>query len=281
MITLPFIGSFLEAAGMILEKKVLKTKNIDYKNYTVFEFLSIFILMLTFIWFVWDVKTGALGLTNLFIMSFVILVSVLANLFTFYSLKRENLTEFEPVWLMQPLFTILLAFILFDSERNWITFSLALIASLALVLSHVKKHHLKFDKYILAAILGSFLFAVELVASKPILQYYSPFSFYFIRCFFILVITYAIYKPKFTKVGNKNWLMILLVGFCWIFFRAIMYYGYEVSGIVFTTIIFILSPVLMFLFAIIFLKEKPTKAQIISTIIIIACIVSAVIYGNQ
>ena len=280
MITIPFLGPFLEATGMILEKKVLKNKNLDYKNYTIYEFLSIIIIMSTFIYFVWDFDGEALKLNNILIFAFVIIISVLANLFTFYSLKRENLTEFEPVWLMQPLFTIILAFMFFSAERNWVSFVFALVASLSLVLSHVKRHHLFLDKYIMAAILGSFFFALELVASKPLLSHYSSFTFYFIRCFFILIITYIIYRPNFQKVGNKNWLLILITGSCWVFYRAIIYYGYETSGIVFTTTIFILSPVIMFLFAILFLKEKPTLRQIISTIIIILCVLGSVLIGN-
>lgn len=280
MIQLPIIGSFLEATGTILEKKVLKNKYLNYKNYTVYEFLAILVVMLTFIWFVWDLKPEALTIKNIIIFAFVILIATLANLFIFYSLKREKITEFEPIWVMQPLFTILLAFMLYGSERNWGIFFLALIASLSLVLSHIEKHHLKFDKYIIAALIGSFLFAVELVASKPLLPYYSPFSFYFIRCFFIFAITFLIYRPNFKNIGKTNTIMILIIGLIWALYRAIIYYGYESVGIIFTTIIFILSPVLMFIFAVVFLKEKPTWKQIISTIVIVVCVALAIMIKN-
>ena len=280
MIQLPIIGSFLEATGTILEKKVLKDKRMNSKNYTVYEFAAIILIMLTFIWFVWGLKPEALTLTNILIFAFVVVVATLANLFIFYSLKRENVTEFEPIWVMQPLFTILLAFIFFSGERNWTIFVLAIVASLSLVLSHVKKHHLKFDKYIIAALIGCFLFAVELVASKPLLPYYSPFSFYFIRCVFIFILTFLIYHPDFKNIGKTNIIMILAIGLIWALYRAIIYYGYESVGIIFTTIIFILSPVLMFLFAVVFLKEKPTMRQIVSTIIIVICVALAITVKN-
>jgi drug/metabolite transporter (DMT)-like permease len=280
MIQLPIIGSFLEATGTILEKKVLRDKRMNYKNYTVYEFAAIILIMLTFIWFVWGLKPEALTPTNILIFAFVVIIATLANLFIFYSLKRENVTEFEPIWVMQPLFTILLAFILFSGERNWIIFALALIASLSLVISHIEKHHLKFDKYIIAALVGSFLFAVELVASKPLLPHYSPFSFYFLRCVFIFIITFLIYRPNFKKIGKTNIIMILAIGLIWALYRAIIYYGYESVGIIFTTIIFILSPVLMFIFAVVFLKEKPTMRQIISTIIIVICVALAITIKN-
>lgn len=280
MIQLPIIGAFLEAIGMIFEKKILKRRGVDFRNYTSFEFLAISLLSLPFLYFFWRVDNGAFRIFNLLIFFFVVFISVLANLFIFYSLKRENLTEFEPIWLMQPLFTILLAFIFYSDERNWIIVVLALIASLSLVLSHVRKHHLNFDKYIIAALLGNFFFAVELVASKLILNYYSPFSFYFLRCVFIFAISFAIYRPSFKKLKNsKLSLMVFAVGLIWILYRAIIYYGYLNLGIVFTTLLFILSPVLIFLFAIIFLKEKPTWKQIVSTIVILICVVLAVLLG--
>jgi drug/metabolite transporter (DMT)-like permease len=181
MIYLPIIGALLEATGMIFEKKILKKRGMNFKNYTVFEFAAIVLALIPILLFTWRVDKGALTLVNIGIMAFVILVSVLANLLVFYSLKREDVTEFEPVWLMQPLFTVLLAVLLFQSERDYYAVGLALIASVALIALHFKKHHLYFNKYLIAALIGSLLFSVELVASRYVLDYYSGFSFYFIE----------------------------------------------------------------------------------------------------
>jgi drug/metabolite transporter (DMT)-like permease len=277
MIYLPIIGAVLEAAGQIFEKKILKNKFMNFKNYTVFEFFSIIIMGLPFIYFFYSIKAEAFSLWNLGIFGAVILIAVFANILTFYSLKRENITVMEPIWLMQPLFTILLAFLIYPNEREWMIIGLALIASVTLVLAHIKKHHLVFDKYILAALLGSFLFAVELVLSKSILDYYSPFMFYYIRCTFIFLISLAIFRPSFKPVFNKKALwMFICLGIVWIFYRTIMYYGYDTLGIVFTTMMFILSPVFLLLFARVFLKEKISLRQIISTLIIIGCVILAV-----
>ena len=87
---LPIIGSFLEAAGMILEKRLLKKKKLDYKNYTVYEFFAIFIVMLPLAYFFIDIKAQAFSLFNILLFLFVILVSVGANLIIFFSLKRET-----------------------------------------------------------------------------------------------------------------------------------------------------------------------------------------------
>ncbi len=275
---LPIIGAFLEATGVILEKKMLRSRKFDYRNYTVFGFLAIVLVMIPFIYFVWRMDAPAFELKNMGIFAFVVFASVFANLLIFYSLKREKIAEFEPTWLMQPLFTVILAAVFFSSERNLTLFILAFIASLALVVTHVKKHHLYFNRYLIAALLGNFFFAVELVASKLILEHYSPFSFYFLRCLFIFAIVFALYKPDFGKLDKKSGPMIATIAIIWVFYRAIIYYGYTSLGIIFTTILFTLSPVLMLVFAVIFFKERPTLKQIIANGVVLACVVLALIF---
>ncbi len=283
MFYIPVIGSIIEAAGTILEKKILRKHKIDYKNYTVYGFLAIVLVMLPLIAFLWVIKPEAYQIKNILIFAFVIFTSILANLFSYYSLKRKDVTELEPIRLMQPLFTILLAFILsfffaaYSAEKKYSIIVLALIASIALIAAHVKKHHLIFNKYIISALLGSLFFSIELVASKPILQYYSSFTFYFLRCLCIFIISWIIFQPKITSIPNKTKLYILVVGILWVVYRVILYYGYLTLGIVFTTILFILAPVLIFIFARIFLKEKLQLRHIISAVIIVACIIAAII----
>jgi len=287
MFYLPIIGAFLEATGMIIEKKTLKKKNINYKNYTIFSFLAIVIVMIPFLFFFWKLEPRAFELKNLLIFFVIAITALIANLLIFYSLKRETLCEFEPIVLMQPLFTILLAFILsffisvYSNENNPIILILALIASITLIAAHIKKDHLVYNKYIIATFLGSFLFACELVLSKMILEYYSSWTFYFLRCVVILIIAWIIFRPSFKKIDKGTQFMVWGVSIVWIILRVILYWGYENLGIIYTTIVLsVLSPVLIFIFARIFLKEKITKRQIISAAIILLCVIVAVIIGK-
>ena len=86
--------------------------------------------------------------------------------------------------------------------------------------------------------------------------------------------------PKLTSIANKTKIMIFFTAITAITFRVILYYGYQTLGVVFTTIIFILAPVLIYIFAAIFLKEKITKRQIISSFVIVACVVAAIVVGR-
>ncbi|MEK6936327.1 MAG: DMT family transporter [Nanoarchaeota archaeon] len=282
MFWIPITGAVAEASGMVIEKKILKKPEINYKNYTVYGFLALVLLMLPLIFFFWNIKPEAYQLKNLLILAGVIIFSILANILIFYSLKRETLTELEPIRLMQPLFTILIAFIFsfffidYANEKNYSILILGLIASFALIGAHIKKHHFIFDKYIIAALLGSLFFAIEMVISKFILSFYSSITFYFLRCLFVFLITLAIFQPK-TKISNSTKILTLIASGIWIFYRVVLYYGYLTYGVVFTTILFILTPVFIFLFARIFLKEKISLRNIIASIIIVGCVATAII----
>lgn len=285
IVYLPFLGAFLEGVGVTLQKKVLRKHKINTRNYIVYGFLAVVLVMLPFMYFYWEVKPEALDPFNVGIMGVIVVVSIIANLLCIYSLKREDVSEIEPIRLMQPLFTILLAFILsfffavYSNERNVSILILSIIASIALLFAHVEKHHLKFNKHALAAMLGSFLFAFELVISKLILTHYNTLTFYFIRSLLIFLIVWFMFHPKLNSIKNGTKWMIFAGGIIWVIYRLIIYYGYQTLGIVFTTMMFILAPIFIYLFAWMYLKEKITWKQISSSIIIVVCIIIAIIIG--
>jgi drug/metabolite transporter (DMT)-like permease len=277
---IPIFGALALATGTVLQRSILRRKNVDIKVYHVLEFLAIVLVMLPLIYFFWKLEPGALQLRNIFIFGLVICFSIIANIFTFYSMKWEKVTKLEPAKILEPLFVIILAIIFsffFENlyEKNLKVIIPAVIAALALILSHIKKHHIHFNKYFLAAIAGSFFFATELILSRLILDFYSPISFYFLRCFAILIISFIIFRPKLKEADKSIRLPIFLIGFVWVIYRVIIYYGYINLGVIFTTLILMLGPIFVYSFAHIFLKEKVTWKNILAAAVIIACVLYA------
>jgi drug/metabolite transporter (DMT)-like permease len=282
MIEIPIFGALALAGGTILEKIVLRKRKLDIKLYQVLSFSAIVLIIIPFIYFFWKVDAGALKLENIIILAVVILFSILANLLTFYSMKWEKITNLEPAKILEPLFVILLAIIfsffvegLYD--RNIHIIIPALIAAFALIFSHIRKHHLEFNKYFVAAIFGSLFFALELVLSRLILDFYSPLAFYFIRCFFIALISLALFSPKFGNLDKKLKGEIFVIGALWVIYRLVLYYGYLNYGVIFTTLMIMLGPVFTYIFAWRFLKEKPDWKNMLASILIIGSVLYAVL----
>lgn len=289
MIAIPILGAITEGAGTVIEKRILRKKKVDYKFYNVASFFmisiiaGILILALGKVFpnlFGFFISNKAWTITNISVLIGVIIFSILANLFTFYALKWEKITELEPIRLMQPLFTILLAFFIFSSEQKTPTPILiaALIASLALILSHVKKHHFSLNKYSLSALFGSLCFAIELVLSNFILNLYSPITFYLIRCFLIFAITLPLFRTNPNTIDKKTWFQIIVVSMLWISYRILLYIGFEKIGVITTTLFLsLLAPLFIYLFSYTFLKEKLNWRNIIAAIVILACVIWAML----
>lgn len=284
LFVIPLIAAIGSAIGITVQKIILKHRKVDIKLYTTAEFGAIVIVMLPIIWFFWRLESQAFELTNIIVFLLVVFFSIIANLFVFYSMKWDKISNIEPARVMEPIFTILLAigfsFIFGQGlyERNLNIIVPALIAGAALILSHIKKHHLRFNKYFIFAIIGSFFFALELVISKLILDHYSAITFYFLRCLTIFIISFLIFQPKFSKLKGKAEWEVLSLGVIWVICRVLIYYGYQKIGVALTTLLFMIGPILVFVFAWKFLKEKIDWRNIIAAIIIIACILYAVVF---
>ena len=270
------LGALAFSSSTLFEKIVLKNKNVKITSYFVGVFLSAIIVMLPFLFFFGKIDSQAFSFKNLIILFFVVLLSIVANLFYFYALKWEKVTVIEPVLLLEPLFIVLLAFIFFKSERNFMILIPSLIATLTLIFSHLKKYHLQFNKFLVAGIFSSLFFAIELLISNLILDYYSPLSLYFVRGFFVFLFSALIFRPTLSKeLNKKERSLIFLTGGLWVIYRIILYFGYSNWGVIFTTLILMLAPIFVYLFAFLFLKEKLTKRNIIAMIIILACVIFA------
>lgn len=278
----PFFGALALATGTLIERLVLMKKTVSVKLYQSAQFFSIVLVMLPFIPFFWKISPDFFTIKNISVFAGVILFSILANYFTFFSMKWEKLGKLESAKITEPLFIILLSFVfsfIFGTglySRNPNILIPALISAGALIFSNVKKHHLTFNKYYLAALLGSFFFAVELILSRLILENFNAITFYFLRCFLVLILSFTIMGPKLKhKLKMKTKLQILLTGGIWVIYRLIIYFGYVNLGVVETTLTIMLGPILIYFFAWKFLKNKLTWKQLVTAGIILASVAYA------
>lgn len=279
---LPVIGAMALAGGTILERIVLRIKKVGVELYQTASFLAIIVFLLPLLYFFWKMDPAALEPKNVIIFLLVIFFATIANLLVFYSLKWEKVGNLEPARVLEPLFVILLAIIfsffvkdLYD--RNLKIIIPALVASLALVFSHIKKHHFQFNPYFIAAVIGSFFFALELVISRLILDLYSPVAFYFLRSLAIFIFSILVFRPNFKELDKGVRWQIFLTGFIWVVYRIVIYYGYLKVGVIFTTLLLMLSSIFIYALAYFILKEKISWQNLAASAVVIGSVVYALV----
>ncbi|VVB83071.1 EamA-like transporter family protein [uncultured archaeon] len=277
MISIPILGALALGVGTILDKFNLRNKKLGIRLYQVASFLALVLVMLPLIYFFWKLDAGAFELKNILIFVGIIISATVANLFIYYSEKGAKITSIEPAIIVETFFVIIITivfgfFIKGFSETSSKIIIPTLIALAALIFPYLKKEHLKLNKYFIAALLGSFFFALELVLSKFILDFYSPLTFYFLRCLLIFAISWIIFMPNFKKLDKKSWILILITGAVYVGYRVATYYGYLNYGIILTTLITMLAPIVVYILANRFLKEKLSWKNILSSAIILGCV---------
>lgn len=143
---IPILGALLVGAGTIFQKVLLlKRKKISIKTYLTAEFLAVVIAMLPLLYFFWRLDSAAYEMINVVYLVLIILFSIIANLLVLYSMRWEKISNIEPARMLEPLFVVILAIIfsfIFGEvlfERNLNVIIPTIIASAALVFSHVKK----------------------------------------------------------------------------------------------------------------------------------------------
>ncbi len=279
MILFPILGAMSKAMAEITERFVLMKDIIKTKQYQALQFIGICFFLIPLLFFFWKLDAEALSVKNLLILLGIGIISIVANWFTFTSMKWQKLSKLEPAKMTEPLFVVVLALVFSYVispaiyERNFHALIPAIIAAIALIFSHLKKHHLNFSKYFVFALIGSFFYALELVFSKLILDFYSPITFYFARSFLVLIGTLIIFRPNLLEnLDSKTKLQVILASFLWVIYRLVIYFGYSLLGIAETTLILMLAPIFVYIIAWKFLKEKLTWKNIVASIVIIGCV---------
>ena len=278
---IPLIAATLSAITIILEKYILSYQKVDYKTFNVLIFFFLFLISLLFFpKFGWLNSNAG---TPYFIFIGILMVATAAswNVLFARALEHEKIIEFEIIQMFQPLLTILLGSLIFATERSIYILPFAFIASIALIASRIKKHHLSFDKFSKILLLAVFLMAIEMVFIKILLAVYSPVALYCLRTFLVFLVLVIFFRPKFAGLNYKKILIMAGTAFLAVIQMVLIYASVGSEGLVFTTLVLILTPILIFIFSIIFYHEKFSFRTLLLYLIIIGCIVAVSFFEKR
>jgi len=216
-----------------------------------------------------------------YIIAFIIMICVAVawNVFYYQALSKENIQEFDLIIVTEPLVTIALAGVYLSSERNPTVLLLALIAAIALIFAHMRHHKVRIDRYAKELIVAVFLMGVEVLIIKYLLGAFSPISLYFWRTLFVFGALYAMYRPDFKKVALRDFTIIFIDALFGVLQMVARYYGYNIGGVVVTTLALLLGPVIVEVYSLSVMKEKVSSKSVLAFVVVCLCVLISIFLG--
>ncbi len=288
-IILWIIQSFLNSLGMILTKKVLENKAVWNNIQTLFSRFNHLIIMLIIIWFwFFDFK-----LNDSWFTKFDILLLFIATIWLYitYPLRRiayanEKISTLQPFAMLFQVFPIIIGFIFIASERaNFITFIFALLASFIVIIPNIDLKTFKINKYSLMVLSSSIIKSFQLFATVYFLTKLDAVNFYLLETILIIAfsIILLIIKKELNqfKLLTKKYIKLLAIAnSVSVVSIIIVLTMYTSLWIIATSLLWLLYIFFVFALGYVFLWEKPTKKDIIITILISICITIWLFFKN-
>ena len=277
---LPLISSILQAGAFTLDKVTLSLRNITYRTYIGVGFPIYWAVVLVIFLVVQPPLFPTMDETMWLLLLAAIAFNFGNNIIYYRALDRDRLGELQTIDLFRTIPIILVTSFLFADERNPIIVIAALVASLAIIWSHWQNHHFAIRKNTLQFLAWG-LVSAPLGASvaKILLRTWNPVSLWLVEDAVISVLAIALYHNEFKKTSRRLLLYLTLISILsatgWILYG----YSYQQLGVVYTTLVFSLHPMLVYLASIFFLKEKPHWKKSAAFAIVLASIAAAQIFG--
>lgn len=265
-------AAFANSAEVIYDKLVLREKGLSFKHLLTVSMTAIFVVSLLFFPFLGKINNEFFSVKYIMLFIGILFVAFFYNIFYFKALEKIDLCDVEPFELLSRPVTVIMAALVFPSERSFFPLVFTIIASLALVFSRVEKRHFKVRKTTWLLIGFVALISIEAQLVKVVLEVLSPVALYSIRVGILSIIFWLLLKPRINKGNRKEVISILPLGIITFAEYIARFYSIIYFGIVQTSLFLLLSPVITLLFSKLLLKENLTLKKAIADMIIIICV---------
>lgn len=258
------------AGGVAFDKIIL-----DKRRVPVMRFIPLLFIWLALVTAIFIPIFGRVDLEifhywkAILVFAAMIGVAVTWNVFYYQGIQKENLAEFELIMLFTPLATVILAEIFVPSERNLGVFAAGIISSSALIASRFRRHHVKLSLIAKRTMLAMLLMSFESILIKYLLTYFSPVSLYFVRTTVIAVIFLIMYRPKLFEMPLVAYGLTIISAIFGVMQMVLKFYGFQNLGIIETTMILLLGPVLVYIISYFYFHESLYKRDLLAMAIIV------------
>lgn len=275
-----FIAAVAQAGGIIVDKIILTRRRMEIHVFIPVLFLFLFLLTGILMPHLGKISLEIFKPYYLVIFLLMIAAAIIWNVFYYQGVQKEKVHEFELIIMFQPLLTILLAAVLIEKNTNIHLLIAAIIASLSLIFSHLRKNHFELSSGSRGLILAVIFMSAEIILQKIILEVFSPVALYFVRTGIIFLIFLFLYQPRLRQVSNAHLFLLLATSALGVTQMITKFYGFQSYGVIYTSLILILSPVLVYITSTILLHERLKLRTVLSALAIIGCIVYATVAGH-
>lgn len=275
-----FVAAISQAAGIIVDKIVLTRRRVETRVFIPILFLFLAFLTAILIPFLGYVSSDFFQVKYILFFLAMLVTAIIWNFFYYRGAQKEKVQEFELIIMFQPLMTILLAAIFIEKDVNIYLFIASILASIALILAHLKKMHFELSEYSWGLVIASFFISVEIIFQKILLEVFSPASLYFYRTAIIFIFFYIYYRPHIKQVSNINLWLIMLTSALGVVQMVTKFYGFDKFGVIYTSLVLIISPILVYILSTLLLRERLRARMIVSFLVILGCIVYATVLGG-
>ena len=275
-----FIAALMQAGNVVIDKVILTRRQVAVHVFVPILFLFLFLLTAVLYPFLGHMSPAVFEVKNLVLFGLMILFALVWNFFYYRGIQSEKVQEFEIFLMFQPLITILMAGVFLRSELNIHVFLAALVASIFLILAQMNSAHIELKRGAICMITAVVFMSAELITIRVLLNYFSPVALYAVRTGVISLFFYIYYHPKMLRVSSVNIGWIFLAAFFGISQMILKFYGFERYGVVYTSLVLIIAPLLVYFASIVFFHEKWKARTFVSALVILGCIVYATVLGR-
>jgi len=269
-----FVSALTNASGLIIDKIILSRERVALKVYLPISFLFLCAFTLIVVPWLGQIDWQLASLSNAMFLVFIMLILAIgSNVLYYQTLQQDKAHHHEMLQMLTPLFTVILAAVFFPEDLNVRVLILALVASGALIYSKSNREHFLPSQTTYNALLAIVMLAAENVVIRELLYFYTPVSLYAIRTAILAVFFYLYYRPKLGKVKSRHWGMIALSSLIGAITMITRYYAFSELGLIFTMMITILAPIMVFIFSWSMLHEHIKARVIVSSVIILSCVI--------
>jgi drug/metabolite transporter (DMT)-like permease len=274
------IYTFAESTGKTIDKLNFARNRVTSIQLMLVIFFAISASLLLFITLT-NQPVPHFSPASLGLMAMVVLVSFGANVFDFVSLRLNDLSLREPLVDFEPITAGLVGYVLFPAERKTV-FLVAFILSAFIVHWGTSRRKLRASqkKGLFYLLLAVGFYAILPSLYKLTLTHITPVYIAFLRTaavFLLMAIFFPVKSKRWKGFSHKKVAYGLLSGVAYAVGTVAGLYAIKVLGVVLTMVFMLLGPATRYWASHFILKEKVRRGEMISSLLLAAVAVAALI----